>query len=57
MSWWRREEREQNLERELRSDIELEAAEQQEHGLPADVAFYAAHRALGNLALVKEEVR
>src|SRR5215472_3548330 len=57
MSWWRREERERDLERELLSDIELEAAEQQEHGLPADVAIYAAHRALGNLALVKEEVR
>lgn len=57
MSWWRREQRERDLERELRSDIELEAAEQQEHGLPADAAFHAAHRALGNLALVKEEVR
>ena len=55
MPWWWRKERE--LELELRSDLELEAAEQQESGLPAEAAFYAAHRALGNLGLVKEEVR
>jgi putative ABC transport system permease protein len=56
MPWRWREERERDLERELRSDLELEAAEQQENGLPGD-AFYAANRALGNLALFKEEVR
>lgn len=54
---WRRKEREQDLERELRSDLELEAAEQQERGLSAEEARYAARRALGNTMQVKEEVR
>jgi predicted permease len=59
MNWrwsWRRK-REQDLERELRLDLELEAAEQQDAGLKPQEARYAAHRALGNLTLVKEEVR
>ena len=57
MLWRWRKERERELERELRSDFELEAAEQQKSGLPPDAAFYAAHRAFGNLGLIKEEVR
>jgi hypothetical protein len=57
MRWWRRRGREEDLERELRSDLELEAAEQQESGLSAEQARYAALRALGNTTLVKEEVR
>ncbi len=54
---WRRKEREQDLERELRSDLELEAAEQEAQGLSAEEARYAAQRALGNTMLVKEDVR
>ena len=42
MSWWKRKERERDLERELRSDLELEAAEQEEKGLSAEEARYAA---------------
>ncbi|MDQ2711217.1 MAG: ABC transporter permease [Acidobacteriota bacterium] len=57
MRWWRRKNREQDLERELRSDLELEAAEQEENGLSPEEARYAAHRALGNATLLKEEVR
>lgn len=57
MSWWRRNEREQDLQRELRSDLELEATEQQENGLSAEEARYAAQRAFGNTTLMKEEVR
>jgi predicted permease len=57
MFWRLREQREQDLERELRSDLELEAAEQQEAGLSSEEARYAAQRALGNSTLVKEEVR
>jgi predicted permease len=53
----RREARERDLERELRSDLELEAAEQQENGLSAEQARYAAQRAFGNTTLVEEEVR
>ncbi len=57
MRWWRRRDREEDLERELRVDLELEAAEQREKGMPAEEAHYAARRALGNIALTKEEVR
>src|ERR1035438_1769817 len=57
MRWWRRKDREWDLERELRADLELEAAEQEENGLSAEQARYAAHRAFGNTSFVKEEVR
>jgi len=57
MRWWRRKERERDLERELRSDLELGADEQMENGLSPEEAEYAARRALGNAALIKEEVR
>lgn len=57
MLWFRRKNREQDLERELRSDLELEAEEQQANGLSAEEARYAARRAFGNTTLVKEEVR
>ncbi len=57
MRWHRRECREQDLERELRSHLELEAEEQRESGLSPEEARYAARRAFGNIALTKEEVR
>src|SRR5882724_3425438 len=57
MPWWRNKNRERDLERELRSDLDLEAAEQRESGLSPKEAKYAAMRALGNRALVKEDVR
>jgi predicted permease len=57
MLWSRRKQREQELDRELRSDLELEAAEQQENGLSEEEARYAALRAFGNAMLVREEVR
>jgi hypothetical protein len=53
----RRESHEQELEREIRSDLELETAEQQESGLSAEEARYAAQRAFGNKSLIKEDVR
>lgn len=46
-----------DLEREIRAHLELEAEDQQDAGLAPEAARYAAHRALGNTALVKEEVR
>ena len=46
--WWRKR-REQDLDRELHAHLDLEAEEQQDH--------YAARRALGNAALIKESVR
>ncbi|MGC2661437.1 MAG: ABC transporter permease, partial [Bryobacteraceae bacterium] len=41
----------------MRSDLELEAAEQRERGLSPEVARYAAQRAFGNTTLIKEETR
>src|SRR5713226_4509774 len=46
-----------DLDRELRAHLDLEAEEQQESGLPSDGARYAAQRAFGRTALVKEDVR
>jgi putative ABC transport system permease protein len=57
VNWWRRKDRERDLDRELRSALELEAEEQRENGLSVDEARHAARRAFGNLTLVKEEVR
>ena len=57
MRWWKRNEKEAELDRELHDHLELEAEEQATSGLSKDEAQFAARRALGNQALVKEEVR
>jgi predicted permease len=57
MKWWRRKQLEEDLDRELRSDFELETAELEERGLSPEEAQYAAKRALGNAGSIKEEVR
>ncbi|MGH9622301.1 MAG: ADOP family duplicated permease [Bryobacteraceae bacterium] len=57
MFWKRRKSRNADLDRELRSHLDLEAQEQQDRGLSREDARYAAKRALGNQALVKEDVR
>jgi len=57
MRWWRPKSREQDLDRELRAHLELEAEEERESGLPADQAQFAAQRHLGNTTLLKEAVR
>ncbi len=49
--------REQELDRELRAHLELEAEEQRASGLSEEEAHYAAKRALGNQSLTKENVR
>jgi hypothetical protein len=54
---FRHRKREEDLERELRSHMELEAEEQQDSGLSPEEARYAAKRALGNETLINEEVR
>jgi putative ABC transport system permease protein len=46
-----------DLERELRSHLENEADEQRARGLSAEDAQYAARRALGSEAIVREDVR
>jgi hypothetical protein len=55
MRWWRREKRDADLERELRSDLELEEEEHREHGLSPEEARYAARRSFGNATLIKEQ--
>ena len=52
--WWQGgNSREQDLDRELRSHLELEAEEQQETGLTPDQARLAARRSFGNVTLTK----
>jgi predicted permease len=55
MRWWQLKKRDADLERELRSDLELEEEEQRERGLSLDEARYTARRAFGNRTLIKEQ--
>ena len=57
MRWRRPKTREEDLDRELRAHLELEAAEQEASGLSTRDARDAARRAFGNVTWVKEEVR
>jgi predicted permease len=57
MKWWQRKKRDADLERELRSDLELEEEEQREGGVSGEEARYAALRAFGNPTLVREQTR
>jgi predicted permease len=57
MKWWQMKKRDADLERELRSDLELEEEEQRENGLSPEQAHYAARRAFGNAALIREQTR
>src|ERR1700736_2006122 len=53
----RRSAREKDFERELRADLELEAEEQQDKGVSAEEAHYAARRAFGNTTLERQDGR
>jgi predicted permease len=57
MRWWNRKSREDDLERELRSHLDLEAEEKTADGLPPDEARQAAQRAFGNTTFVAEATR
>lgn len=57
MRWWQARKRNAEIERELRSDLELEEQEQRERGLSAEEATYAARRAFGNETLLREQMR
>jgi len=54
MRWWQIKRRNADLERELRADLELEEEEQRASGLSAEEARHAAHRAFGNVTLIRE---
>ena len=55
MHWWQIRKRDADIDRELRSDLELEEEEQREKGLSAEEARYAARRAFGNPTLIREQ--
>jgi len=55
MRWWQIRKRDEDLERELRADLEMEEVEQRERGVPPAEARYAARRALGNPTLIREQ--
>jgi putative ABC transport system permease protein len=55
MRWWQIRQRNADLERELRSDLELEEEEQRERGLPPGETRQAAMRAFGNTTLIREQ--
>lgn len=57
MRWWQFQKRNADLERELRSDLEMEEQEQRESGHSPDEAHYAARRAFGNPTLIREQTR
>src|SRR5271156_4854931 len=57
MRWRRITKRNADLKRELQSDLALEEEEQRERGLSPEEARYAARRAFGNKALIKEQTR
>lgn len=57
MRWFRRKRREQELDRELQSHLDLEAEEGAEDGLSPEEARYAARRAFGSTTLTKEATR
>ncbi len=57
MHWWQIKKRDADLERELRSDLELEEEEQRDKGKSPEEARYAAQRAFGNTTLIREQAR
>jgi predicted permease len=57
MKWWQIKKKDADLERELRSDLDLEEEEQGENGLSPEAARYAARRAFGNTTLIREQTR
>ncbi|HEX4030313.1 MAG TPA: ABC transporter permease [Terracidiphilus sp.] len=57
MKWWRLRKRDEDLRRELESDLELEREEQRERGLSMEDARFAAQRAFGNATVIREQTR
>jgi predicted permease len=57
MKWWQIKKRDADLERELRSDLDLEEEEQRERGVPKEESCNAALRAFGNPTLIREQTR
>ncbi|HVT58428.1 MAG TPA: ABC transporter permease [Thermoanaerobaculia bacterium] len=57
LGFWRRKRREQDLEQEIQSHLQMAVRERIERGESAEEARHAAHRELGNVGLIKEATR
>jgi predicted permease len=57
MRWWQIRKRDQDIDRELQSDLDVEEAEQREQGVAPEEARHAALRAFGNPSLISEQTR
>jgi predicted permease len=57
MRWWQISKRDAEVERELKSDLELEEEEQRERGVSPEDARHGALRAFGNPTVISEETR
>jgi hypothetical protein len=57
MRWWKKNDREHDMEQEFASHLELEIEEQRAKGLSVEEARYAAQLAFGNTTLIKEQTR
>ena len=57
MSFWWRKRREEELDAEVRSHLEMAARERMERGKTAEEAEHAARREFGNVGLVREVTR
>ena len=55
--WWQNRKRDQDIERELQSDLDVEVEEQRDRGMAPEDARYAALRAFGNPSLISEQTR
>ena len=55
--WWRSKRQEADLEDELRTHLDMAAADRVERGESPDAAKAAAHREFGNVALVQDATR
>ena len=55
--WWQSRKRDQEIERELQSDLDVEEEEQREQGVAPEEARHAALRAFGNPSLISEQTR
>jgi hypothetical protein len=57
VTWWLIRKRDQDVERELASDLELEEEEQRERGVPPEAARDAALPCFGHPTLTSEQTR
>src|ERR1044071_9026090 len=55
--WWQARKRNQDIQRELQSDLDVEEEEQREQGVAPEEARHAALRAFGNPSLISEQTR